>query len=98
MLEDLHHSITDFWANSIPRNHGDSLGLGITRRRHIRNFRPYLHIARQAASVRGCSVSCPFLIALKSSASERLACKMMSCIIYTTPGPRPMNEQGLLHQ
>ena len=31
MVEDLHHSITDFWSNSISRDHSDRLGLGIAR-------------------------------------------------------------------
>ena len=31
VVEDLHHSITDFWSNSISRDHSDRLGLGIAR-------------------------------------------------------------------
>ena len=27
MVEDLHHSITDFWSNPISRDHCDRLGL-----------------------------------------------------------------------
>ena len=31
VIKDLHNSITDFWANTISRDHGDGLGLGIAR-------------------------------------------------------------------
>ena len=29
MVEDLHHSITDFWSNPVSWDHSDRLGLGI---------------------------------------------------------------------
>ena len=31
VIKDLHDCITDFWANSVSRNHGDGLGLSIAR-------------------------------------------------------------------
>lgn len=52
MFKDLHDSITDFWANTISRDHGDGLGLGIAGRGHVRNFIPRLHVPRQAVSTK----------------------------------------------
>ena len=44
MFKDLHDSITDFWANTVSRDHGDGLRLGIARRRHVCNLASGLHV------------------------------------------------------
>ena len=62
MLKDLHDSITDFRANTVSRDHGDRLGLGIARRRHVCNFCPGLHVKWQVVSIRARSVSCPYQV------------------------------------
>ena len=57
VVKDLHHSITDFWSNTISRYHSDRLGLGIAWRRYVRDLGPRLHTPTDTLSSDAC-ISC----------------------------------------